>query len=497
MVDHPSVAYLRRLFGETTEGPIFLCSLPNDKNKGDGGVKTRHCIGKDCAQQIYSFVNHHDQIGRGTYYTMSTVKEGQQRCKDNCLETPALVIDLDFKSVEASSAHCENLVPALFCPPTGIIRSGFGLHVVWQLKEALPTQDNLDRIEAVLRQLADVIGGDLAVCHPAALLRLPGSHNSKKGDRREVVVASWGGRLYEIDDLEDWLSVQSPVIKRKIPESKIGILEGGFQSHSCSQDVTGTNAYEDFAKSLGFELPLDAAQRLAQMTYQGPEDSGVYATQCAVTMSLCQKEGWTVDKIVAWVIDETRRAAGTDGANWNWVREERRVRKLTEDGIKKVEKERALKREIQEEELRSEAIANEQLGEEQKAFVQGNIVDLQQAKTKREAKLKGVAQQVKSKKFKLISETLKSVLRDVLLFDQEHTAWRYHDGLWIYVDNFKKWIDVEIQKCANGLNIVCDNKLCSEVAGDIQREPEFHHDNIPWDSHGKIPTRSGLVDLET
>src|SRR6516225_1592125 len=228
MVDHPSVAYLRRLFGETTEGPIFLCSLPNDKGRGDRGVKTRHCVGPDCAQQIYSSVNHHDQIGRGTYYTMSTVKEGQQRCKDNCLETPALVIDLDFKSVEASSAHCENLVPALFCPPTGIIRSGFGLHVVWQLREALPTQENLERIESVLRQLADVIGGDLAVCHPAALLRLPGSHNSKKGDRREVVVASWGGRLYEIDDLEDWLSVQSPVIKRKIPESKIGILEGGL-----------------------------------------------------------------------------------------------------------------------------------------------------------------------------------------------------------------------------------------------------------------------------
>src|SRR6516162_5882775 len=427
MVDHPSVAYLRRLFGETTEGPIFLCSLPNDKGKGDGGVKTRHCVGPDCAQQIYSFVNHHDQIGRGTYYTMSTVKEGLQRCKDNCLETPALVIDLDFKSVEASSAHCENLVPALYCPPTGIIRSGFGLHVVWQLKEALPTQDNLDRIESVLRQLADVIGGDLAVCHPAALLRLPGSHNSKKGDRREVVVASWGGRLYEIDDLEDWLSVQSPVIKRKIPESKIGILEGGFNSHSCSQDVTGTNstgtnAYEEFAKSLGFELPLDAAQRLAQMTYQGPGESGVYATQCAVTMSLCQKEGWTVDKIVSWVIDETRRAAGPDGTNWNWVREERRVRKLTEDGVKIVEKERALKA------IQNEVVADSQLGEEQKAFVQGNIVDLQ------------------------------------------HTAWRYHDGIWIYVDNFKKWIDVEIQKCANGLNIVCDNKLCSEVAGDIQRE---------------------------
>ena len=181
---------------------------------------------------------------------MSTVKEGLQRCKDNCLETPALVIDLDFKSVEAAPAHCENLVPTLFCPPTGIIRSGFGLHVVWQLKEALPTQENLNRIESVLRQLADVIGGDLAVCHPAALLRLPGSHNSKKGDRREVVVASWGGRLYEIDDLEDWLSIQSPVIKRKQIVNENRVTNGTGTFRECPDD----NPY------LASPSPLDSSR---------------------------------------------------------------------------------------------------------------------------------------------------------------------------------------------------------------------------------------------
>src|SRR6516164_5666988 len=418
MVDHPSVAYLRRLFGETTEGPIFLCSLPNDRSKGNGGVKTRHCVGKDCAQQIYSFVNHHDQIGRGTYYTMSTVKEGLQRCKDNCLETPALVIDLDFKSVEAAPAHCENIVPALFCPPTGIIRSGFGLHVVWQLKEALPTQENLERIESVLRQLADVIGGDLAVCHPAALLRLPGSHNSKKGDRREVVVASWGGRLYEIDDLEDWLSVQSPVIKRKIPESKIGISEGGFQSHSCSQDVTGTNnigtnAYLEFAKSLGFKPPLDVAQQLAQMRYQDVDENGIHKTQVRVTASLV-KAGMEFPEIVELVLAATRVAAGDYGANWNWTNEERAIVKMCESAYEKFVKPQIVTTEKIEVIPPSEG----QLGEEQKAFVQGNIVDLQQAKAKLQVGLKLVAQQVKSKKFKRISETMKEVIGDDLMFIQ-------------------------------------------------------------------------------
>src|SRR6516162_7564843 len=377
MVDHPSVAYLRRLFGETTEGPIFLCSLPNDKGKGDGGVKTRHCVGPDCAQQIYSFVNHHDQIGRGTYYTMSTVKEGLQRCKDNCLETPALVIDLDFKSVEASSAHCENLVPALFCPPTGIIRSGFGLHVVWQLKEALSTQDNLERIESVLRQLADVIGGDLAVCHPAALLRLPGSHNSQKGDRREVVVASWGGRLYEIDDLEDWLSIQSPVIKRKqiVNENRVTNGTGTFNERPEE------NAYLEFAKSLGFKPPLDVAQQFAQMRYQDVDENGIHKTQVRVTASLV-KAGMEFPEIVELVLAATRVAAGEYGANWNWVNEERAIVKMCESAYEKFVKSQIVTPQKIEAILPGEIL----LGEEQKVFVQGNIVDLQQAKTRREAK---------------------------------------------------------------------------------------------------------------
>src|SRR6516162_6062561 len=377
MVDHPSVAYLRRLFGETTEGPIFLCSLPNDRSKGNGGVKTRHCVGKDCAQQIYSFVNHHDQIGRGTYYTMSTVKEGLQRCKDNCLETPALVIDLDFKSVEAAPAHCENLVPALFCPPTGVIRSGFGLHVVWQLKEALPTQENMERIESVLRQLADVIGGDLAVCHPAALLRLPGSHNSKKGDRREVVVASWGGRLYEIDDLEDWLSIQSPVIKRKqiVNENRVTNGTGTFNERPEE------NAYLEFAKSLGFKPPLDVAQQFAQMRYQDVDENGIHKTQVRVTASLV-KAGMEFPEIVELVLAATRVAAGEYGANWNWVNEERAIVKMCESAYEKFVKSQIVTPQKIEAILPGEIL----LGEEQKVFVQGNIVDLQQAKTRREAK---------------------------------------------------------------------------------------------------------------
>src|SRR6516162_694672 len=447
MVDHPSVAYLRRLFGETTEGPIFLCSLPNDKGKGDGGVKTRHCVGKDCAQQIYSFVNHHDKIGRGTYYTMSTVKEGQQRCKDNCLETPALVIDLDFKSVEASSAHCENLVPALYCPPTGIIRSGFGLHVVWQLKEALPTQDNLDRIESVLRQLADVIGGDLAVCHPAALLRLPGSHNSKKGDRREVVVASWGGRLYEIDDLEDWLSIQSPVIKRKLPLSN---------EKSLVKEEVDDNPYRIFARSIGFKPPLDVAQQLAQMRYQDVDENGIHKTQVRVTASLV-KQGMAIPDIVALVLAATKVAAGDYGANWNWVAEERSLVKMCESALRKFGVIQSVGEEKIEVISLNEGQIDEQLGEEQKAFVQGNIVDLQQAKTKREAKVKAVAQQDKPDIATVVAESIIRKIRedgrDILLTEGE--VWIYDGGgCWhIMTGAEKQWITTTIHECFEALKI--------------------------------------------
>src|SRR6516164_7553113 len=308
MTEHPAVCYLRQLFGPSTNHPVFLCSLPNDKSGEKAGV--RSCHSRE-ASDIITFCNRWGRPGRGVYYAMSTIAEGCQRNKENCLETAALIIDVDFKDIELASSAVENAVASLRLPPTGIIRSGHGLHVIWQFKEALPTQEYLERIESCLRRLADVVGGDLAVAHPAALLRLPGTHNSKFNEWREVVVLSWSQRFYELDDLEDWLDEQSPVIRRKT------VFKGG--NGAVQQE---DNPYLAIARSMGFRPPIDVAQRLEQMRYQGVGDAAIHQTQLQVSASLV-RQGVPQQEIIDLLLHATRIAVGDYGSRWNWAREER------------------------------------------------------------------------------------------------------------------------------------------------------------------------------
>src|SRR5437763_1691025 len=61
--------------------------------------------------------------------------------------------------------------------------------------------------------------GDLPVCEVARVLRLPGSHNTKDGAFTEVeIIELHPERRYDFEELEEWLSEQSPVMLRKARE---------------------------------------------------------------------------------------------------------------------------------------------------------------------------------------------------------------------------------------------------------------------------------------
>jgi hypothetical protein len=484
-MNHPAIDYLRRLFGPATLQPVFLCSLVNGNTGKDAGVRSIHSRDH---QAIFTFVNRWNRPGRGLYYCMSTIPEGKARNKENCAETPAFVIDVDFKSIDCEPATAENLIKSLRLPPTAIIRTGHGLHVVWMLKEALPTHEFLSSIEIVLRQLCDVVGGDLAVAHPAALLRLPGTHNSKNGEWTEVEVIQWVDRFYELDDIEEWLGEQSVVIRRKV--------ETGVNGAANNTPIPPVdNPYLDFANRAGFKPPVDVAQRLGAMTYMGAGDAGVHQTQLQVTASLV-RQGVPIPEIVDLVLAASKCAAGDYAARWNWARETRNIEKMCTGALEKYGVlQRDEVRDFNEENTEAVKVprTDQDLGEEQKAFVEGNIVHLKEVREKVAAKAKVVAQHNK-KKFKIIAEAVKAKLAGRLLFDEKHIAWVYERGLWSPVDDFKDWIDIQTQDACNALGIVCDNRLASEVRGDIGRDPDLQRADIPWDQHGKVPAANGLVD---
>src|SRR5229473_730885 len=79
------------------------------------------------------------------------------------------------------------------------------------------------------------------------------------------------------------------------------------------------------------------------------------------------------------------------------------------------------------------------------------------------------------------------------------TVHRYADGLWKMDTDGAHWLNVEIQKGAKEMGMTSSIKLRNEARGWMQcqgrlrREP----DEIKWDAHGLVPTKSGLVDPRT
>jgi hypothetical protein len=176
-----AVNFIKGMFGPTTEMPVHFCSLGNER---DGKHSPRTLITRN-PDEVASFIKKFDLAERGLFYCVSTLKPGlEKRNKENIAETSMLHADIDLKDVSETVDEIIEKLKLLKYPPSAIVASGNGVHAYWLLTECIinPFESGeMDRIEADLRQLADLIGGDLSVCEIARVMRLPGSHNSKKG----------------------------------------------------------------------------------------------------------------------------------------------------------------------------------------------------------------------------------------------------------------------------------------------------------------------------
>jgi hypothetical protein len=315
-----AASFLKTTFEHTTE-QVYVCSFPNERDDpqqaGDRHMHTR------LPEHVMSFLAKWDKPGRGLFFCVGTLKRGARRNKENVVETIGLHADLDFKNIDLNYTREEIVrkLEWLQYPPSAIVFSGGGLHCYWLFKEPMETQSNVDRIEAALKQLADLVAGDLAACKVSRVMRLPGSHNSKNGAWTEVTALSLDGRRrYELDDLEEWLSEVSPILLRKSRERALTAGE--------------TCPFLEFAKLHGIKGRIDVDQRLADMLYMGGGDNSIHVTQRSCTASLL-KAGVPIDEVVHRVLVATRAAAGEYGARWNWQREERKIRGMCLSWLRK------------------------------------------------------------------------------------------------------------------------------------------------------------------
>jgi RepB DNA-primase from phage plasmid len=271
--------FIKAVFGQTNE-PVHFCSLGNER---DGTHPFRKLDTRN-PDEVTRFIERWDMAGRGLFYCVSTLKAGaHKRNKENVAELPILFADIDLKDVKETVEEIEfKLKTKLRLPPTVIVRSGNGVHAIWMLKEAIDLQSDgtIDRVEGTLRQLADVVGGDLQVCEVARLLRLPGTHNTKRGEFKEVTAnpPDMGGNpnpLYELDDIEEWLGEQSPIILRI--ERPRAVTVG---------QAVEADPYLVYAKEAGHKTPIDVKARLDRMMYMAIGEDSVHETQISVESAM-------------------------------------------------------------------------------------------------------------------------------------------------------------------------------------------------------------------
>jgi hypothetical protein len=165
----------------------YFCSLPNVK--GDG--PTRHLYLDDDdpnrESKLLEFLQRENQPGRAAYYCIGLLKHGvRERKADTVAALACVAVDLDFKNIIEDREEIIACLKNLVLPPHEIRNSGNGLHAVWWLKEPVVDEAGMAQAEAAMKRLAKLLAGDPAPTHRAALLRVPGTHNSKKPYLRVV-----------------------------------------------------------------------------------------------------------------------------------------------------------------------------------------------------------------------------------------------------------------------------------------------------------------------
>jgi hypothetical protein len=324
-VENIAGRFLADVFGTSTVEPVYLSSLPNadarERQPSERRLATREL------PLIEKFLKEWDKPDRAVYFCTATIKAAAKtRSKQTIAELNGLHVDIDFKSVQSTPEEIEQKLQQLQLLPSKVVHSGNGLHGYWHFKEALQaTPENIAHVEELLRLLADHLGGDLACAEASRLMRLPGSHNTKGGTWIEVKVITERPLRYEIDDLEEWLTMVSPVIQRK-PQGNGPAQRNGHDE--------ATNPYLAYGNRFSGSQSIDVEGRLAAMAYQGAGDAAIHTTQLQATASLLS-HGKTIEETVEIVLAATRVAADEYGSRWNWQREENAIRKMCATWIEK------------------------------------------------------------------------------------------------------------------------------------------------------------------
>lgn len=142
-----------------------------------------------------------NEVGRDVYFGVaSRLPNGGG--KSDIKDIGAVWVDIDFKNL--TGRDTQEIVGRIraFTPRfTAAIATGGGLHIYWLLKEPVGPED-IPRVEAVNRYLAQALSGDPASTDAARILRVPGTMNWKYEHRPECKIVDYTGARANLVDFD-------------------------------------------------------------------------------------------------------------------------------------------------------------------------------------------------------------------------------------------------------------------------------------------------------
>ena len=459
-----------------TVGEAHCWSLPNVK--GEGRERWAASRSQD---RLEKFAKKRDEHGYGTFFCVSTIAQGERRVKEHALEMPCLHVDVDFKDHDLPPQAVEEIIcRGLTLPPSRAHHTGNGIHAFWIMEQPFFAAD-MEWAEVLLRRLANHLGGDPLVAHRVALLRVPGTHNSKRGEWHTVRVIREGVERYAPQQIDAWLASESaPALIRRDREQ---------------------NPFLRTAQEQAYRPPVDVDERLANMVPGDGGDAGVHATCLSCTASL-MAAGWTEDDVVAKIMPALQELPGT--GSWDWGQEARTLRKMCQDYVRKFgEPEAASRTDVGAAELQdlSSHLAplSSDARPEKPDHVKPEVVSLSQARKEREPKEE--LSKKKRNEHVVIGKGIVAKLDDAgqRIMYAEERAWLYDQGIWsaMMPDEEKGWASRLAEEGCEALRLISTTKIVNEVRAWLARQPSLHRREVPWDDHGFVATKGGMIDPRT
>lgn len=143
---------------------------------------------------VISAASNFDAEGYDTYFALATFQDDTGRVRENVRQMRSFYLDLDcgpekeFPTQEAAIKELRVFCKSLSLPRPTMVNSGNGVHIYWPLKEPVSLAEwspFAQRLKNLCKEKS--FKADTNVTADAArILRVPGTHNYKRGERKPV-----------------------------------------------------------------------------------------------------------------------------------------------------------------------------------------------------------------------------------------------------------------------------------------------------------------------